>query len=70
MSVCPQVNTCAIRENAEQKVWTRLDYFKSLKRAAKTRNKHMAYPEPLPVVGVLGTLLVCLFACVLLFLVG
>ena len=24
--------TCSIRENAEKKVWSRLDYFKSLKR--------------------------------------
>ena len=31
------VNTCAIREKAEQKIWDRLDYFKSLKR--KQRNK-------------------------------
>ena len=24
--------TCAVRDNAEQKVWSRLDYFRSLKR--------------------------------------
>lgn len=24
--------TCSIRENAENKIWNRLDYFKSLKR--------------------------------------
>src|SRR5579883_259332 len=37
------MNTCAIRENAEEKVWNRLDHWKSLKR----RN-------PDVVVGVLG----------------
>ncbi len=26
------VNTCSIRENAESKIWSRLDYFRSLKR--------------------------------------
>src|SRR5256714_1584217 len=37
------MNTCAIRENAEEKVWNRLDHWKSLKK----RN-------PDVVVGVLG----------------
>ena len=26
------VNTCSIRDNAEQKIWSRLDYLKSLKK--------------------------------------
>uniref|UniRef100_A0A7S3UGM8 Uncharacterized protein n=1 Tax=Picocystis salinarum TaxID=88271 RepID=A0A7S3UGM8_9CHLO len=39
------VNTCAIRENAEAKIWQRLGYFKSLKRK-KIGQK--------PLVGVLG----------------
>lgn len=38
------INTCSIRENAESKVWNRLDYFRSLK---KQRNGEM-------IVGVLG----------------
>jgi len=38
------VNTCSIRENAERKVWDRLKYFRSIKRAV---NNNM-------VVGVLG----------------
>jgi tRNA-2-methylthio-N6-dimethylallyladenosine synthase len=29
------VNTCAIRDNAERKVWDRLNHFKSMKRANK-----------------------------------
>ncbi len=29
------VNTCSIRENAEQKIWNRLKYFRSVKRANK-----------------------------------
>ncbi|MDX9883742.1 MAG: tRNA (N6-isopentenyl adenosine(37)-C2)-methylthiotransferase MiaB [Prolixibacteraceae bacterium] len=37
------LNTCSVRDNAEQRIWGRLDYFKSLKR--KKRNL---------VVGVLG----------------
>ena len=39
--------TCAVRENAEKKVWYRLDFFQSLKRA-RPRNL-----PPLKV-GVLG----------------
>eukprot|EP00731_Ephydatia_muelleri_P032067 Em0023g574a len=39
--------TCAIRENAEKKVWSRLDYFKSLKR------KRPSSQPPLKV-GLLG----------------
>lgn len=37
------INTCSIRDNAEQKIWARLDYFQSLKR----KNKNLK-------VGVLG----------------
>lgn len=39
------VNTCAIRENAESKIWQRLGYFKGIKR------RKLQHP---PVVGVLG----------------
>ena len=37
------VNTCSIRDNAEQRVWGRLDYFRSIKRK-----------RPSVVIGVLG----------------
>jgi hypothetical protein len=43
-------NTCAIRENAEQKVWNRLKYFHSLRRKNKKRGVKSYYP----IVGVLG----------------
>ena len=39
--------TCAIRENAERKIWSRLDYFRSLKRK---RSRH----RPPLKVGLLG----------------
>ena len=39
-------NTCAIRENAETKIWNRLKYFKGMRR----RSKRKGYPK----VGVLG----------------
>jgi len=39
------INTCSIRDNAEQKVWKRLQYFRSLKR----KNKDQAIT-----IGVLG----------------
>ena len=42
------VNTCAIREKAEAKIWQRLAYFKSLRNRKKKTEK--------PVVGVLGCL--------------
>ena len=37
------INTCSIRDNAEQKIWSRLDYFRSLKK----KNKNLK-------IGVLG----------------
>ena len=37
------LNTCSVRDNAEQRIWGRLDYFKSLKK----KNKNL-------IVGVLG----------------
>ncbi len=37
------LNTCSVRDNAEQRIWGRLDYFKGLKR----KNKNL-------IVGVLG----------------
>ena len=40
------VNTCAIRDKAEAKIWQRLAYFKSLRKRKKKNEK--------PVVGVLG----------------
>lgn len=42
-------NTCAIRENAESKVWHRLEYFRSL-RAKNRKVRKKGYP----LVGVLG----------------
>jgi hypothetical protein len=53
------VNTCAIRDNAEAKIWARLGYFKNLK-AARAAGRGRAGPDgrplsrPGPVVGVLG----------------
>ena len=40
------VNTCAIRENAEHKIWHRLNYFRFIKRERKKTGP--------PIVGVLG----------------
>ena len=43
-------NTCAIRENAESKVWHRLNYLHSVRRKNKIKQKKSYYP----IVGVLG----------------
>ena len=45
------VNTCAIRENAEAKVWQRIKYFQSLRRKTKSEG---SYSQKLPLIGVLG----------------
>ena len=37
------LNTCSVRDNAEQRIWGRLDYFKSLRKKKKNL-----------IVGVLG----------------
>jgi MiaB/RimO family radical SAM methylthiotransferase len=48
-------NTCAIRENAEQKVWTRLQTQRAMKRKMKLGNKrNKSSPNNNIVVGVLG----------------
>lgn len=44
------INTCSIRDNAEQKVWNRLNFFKSIKRKRSRKNSK----KPPPVIGVLG----------------
>lgn len=44
-------NTCAIRENAEAKIWQRLKYFASLRKKAKIENTK---PSGYPIIGVLG----------------
>jgi MiaB/RimO family radical SAM methylthiotransferase len=43
-------NTCAIRENAEMKVWNRLDNFQSMRKKNKLKNIKSYYP----IIGVLG----------------
>lgn len=55
-------NTCAIRENAEIKIWNRLDYFQSLReknrilRKQQSKISHEIYQKKknYPLVGVLG----------------
>ena len=44
-------NTCAIRENAEHKIWQRLKYFSSLRKKVQ---KEKSKPKGYPLVGVLG----------------
>ncbi|KAI8112312.1 hypothetical protein M9434_003635 [Picochlorum sp. BPE23] len=46
------LNTCAIRENAESKIWQRLGYFKNLKLAKK--QKRASHVKKDQIVGVLG----------------
>jgi hypothetical protein len=53
------LNTCAIRENAEAKIWQRLGHFKNLRRAAARRDRNSSAAGPAAssgpaVVGVLG----------------
>ena len=52
------INTCAIRENAENKIWHRLGYFKHLKqrwyRDKQGQPRSPAYDRPPPKVAVLG----------------
>lgn len=48
------VNTCAIRENAEAKIWHRLGYFKSLKRERRLQRARQQESKAGPHVGVLG----------------
>ncbi|MCO5605442.1 hypothetical protein L7F22_059626 [Adiantum nelumboides] len=49
------INTCAIRERAESKVWQRLNYFKHLKRRWKMNTAfENGKPEAAPKVAVLG----------------
>lgn len=40
------INTCAIRENAEAKIWQRIKYFHSLRKRSKVSG--------VPLIGVLG----------------
>ena len=49
-------NTCAIRENAESKVWNRIDYFGSLRKKNRKIRK-----AGYPLVGVLGCMVILLF---------
>ncbi|MCO5581599.1 hypothetical protein L7F22_035487 [Adiantum nelumboides] len=49
------INTCAIRERAESKVWQRLNYFKHLKKRWKMNTAfENGKPEAAPKVAVLG----------------
>lgn len=43
-------NTCAIRENAEDKIWNRIAFFNSMKTKNRLNKDNVGYP----VVGVLG----------------
>ncbi|DAZ99009.1 TPA: hypothetical protein N0F65_011264 [Lagenidium giganteum] len=47
------LNTCAVRENAESKIWNRLEHFRQTKAKIIARSKKNA-PKQLPTVGVLG----------------
>jgi len=63
------LNTCAIRENAESKIWQRLGYFKNMKASSSNRSQRRPLVDPgggddrpsigrrnghVPIVGVLG----------------
>ena len=43
-------NTCAIRENAESKIWQRIKYFNSLKKKARKEGR----TDGSPLIGILG----------------
>lgn len=47
------LNTCAVRENAESKIWNRLEQFRQVK-AKLLRASSKRAPKQLPTVGVLG----------------
>lgn len=46
------INTCAIRENAEAKIWQRLKYFRSLRK--KLKRDGLKREKGHPIIGVLG----------------
>lgn len=54
------VNTCAIRDNAESKIWQRLRYFQSLRKKNKKairenrQKSSISITSDMPVVGVIG----------------
>eukprot|EP00898_Chlorokybus_atmophyticus_P006917 jgi/Chlat1/7226/Chrsp57S00539 len=48
------INTCAIRESAESKIWQRLGFFKNMKRDRRAHQHQLQHSPVLPVVGVLG----------------
>ena len=49
------INTCAIREGAEAKIWQRLNYFQSIKRKNKAAALKQAKTSTnYPMIGVLG----------------
>lgn len=59
------LNTCAIRDNAESKIWQRLGYFKNMKASSYNRTQRRRHVNPsgnlklvrnshVPIVGVLG----------------
>lgn len=47
------LNTCSVRDNAEQKIYHRLDVLAALKKKREASNTHHPTPNPL-VIGVLG----------------
>ena len=47
------LNTCSVRDNAEQKIYHRLDVLAALKKKREASNTHHPTPNPL-IIGVLG----------------